>query len=106
MDRDIINYRFKEEDSKLFCYGFELTFDHRLPVEKLEELVNGIIERYAEKLPRKLEYQATNLTSFARHYMFYIYVEDPRDIFMLQPQLVREITQAWDKNQAQIQKHS
>jgi len=97
LDKDIINFRFREEESNLFCYGFELTFDHDLSSGKLEEILNRVIERYAEKLPRKPEYQSIKLTSFARHYMFYIYVEDPRDIFTLYPQLVREITQAWDK---------
>jgi len=103
LDKDIINYRFRGEETNLFCYGFELTFDHSLPTQKLEELLDSVFERYAEKLPRKPEYQSTKLTSFARHYMFYIYVEDPRDIFILQPQLVREITQAWDKVKTQSQ---
>jgi small conductance mechanosensitive channel len=97
LDRDITNYRFLGEESNLFRYGFELTFDHQLPIEKLEELLDSVIKRYEEKLPRKPEYQQAKLTSFARHYMFYFYVEDPRNIFVLQPQLVKEITQAWDK---------
>jgi small conductance mechanosensitive channel len=101
LDRDIINYRYKGEESKLFCYGFELNFDHALSTEKLETMLDSIIERYAEKLPRKPEYQSSKLTSFARYYMFYIYVEDPRDIFVLQPQLVKEIVQAWDKARIQ-----
>jgi len=101
LDRDVTNYSFRGDESKLFCYGFELTFDHRLPTEKLEELLDNIIERYAEKLPRKPEYQQTKLTSFARHYMFYFYAEDPTDIFVLQPKLVKEITQAWDKTRPQ-----
>jgi small conductance mechanosensitive channel len=101
LDRDLTNYRLMGEKSNLFCYGFELTFDHRLLTEKLEELLNSVIERYAEKLPRKPEYQLTKLTSFARHYMFYFYVEDPRDLFVLQPQLVKEITQALDKTKTQ-----
>jgi hypothetical protein len=78
-----------------------LTFDHRLSTEKLEELFDSVIEHYAEKLPRKPEYQPTKLTSLARHYMFYFYVEDPRDIFVLQPQLIKEITQTWDKTKTQ-----
>jgi len=97
LDRDITNYRLVREKSNLFCYGFELSFDHRLSAEKLEELLDSAIERYEEKLPRKPKYQLTKLTSSARHYMFYFYVEDPRDIFVIQPQIVREITQAWDQ---------
>ncbi|NWF86315.1 mechanosensitive ion channel [Candidatus Bathyarchaeota archaeon] len=100
LDRDIVNFRFKEE-SNLFCYGFELTFDHSLPTEKLEKVLDAVIKRYAERLPRKPEYQSTKLTSFARHYMFYIYIEEPKDIFMVYPQLVKEITQAWDKARTQ-----
>jgi len=103
LDRDITNFRFMGGESNLFCYGFELTFDHRLPTEKLEEMLDSVIERYAEKLPRKPEYQSIRLTSFARHYMFYIYVEDPRDIFILQPQLIKEVMQAWDKAKTQSQ---
>ena len=101
LDRDLTNYRLMGEKSNLFCYGFELTFDHRLPTEKLEELLDSVIEHYAEKLPRKPEYQLTKLTSFARHYMFYIYVENPRDIFVIQPKIVRKITQAWDQTKTQ-----
>lgn len=101
LDRDLTNYRLMSEKSNLFCYGFELTFDHRLPTEKLEQMLDSVIEHYAEKLPRKPEYQPTKLTSFARHYMFYFYVEDPRDIFVLQPQLIKEITQTWDKIRTQ-----
>jgi len=101
LDRDVTNYHLRGEESNLFCYGFELTFDHRLPTEKLEELLDSAIEHYAEKLPRKPEYQLTKLTSFARHYMFYIYVENPREIFVIQPQIVKEITQAWDQTKTQ-----
>ena len=101
LDRDITNYRYKGEESNLFCYGFELTFDHALSTEKVENMLDSVIERYAEKLPRKPEYQSSRLTSFARYYIFYIYVEDPRDIFVLQPQLVREIIQAWEKAKIQ-----
>jgi len=101
LDKDIINFRFREGKSNLFCYGVELTFDHSLPTEKLEEILDSVIERYTEKLPRKPEYQSTKLTSFARHYMFYIYVEDSKDIFILYPRIVREITQALDKAKIQ-----
>ncbi|MDI6905158.1 MAG: mechanosensitive ion channel [Candidatus Bathyarchaeia archaeon] len=101
LDKEITNYRFSEEESNLFCYGFELNFDHSLPTEKLEEMLDSVIERYTEKLPKKPEYQLTKLTRLERNYMFYIYVEDPRDIFILQPQLLKEITQSWDKAKTQ-----
>jgi small conductance mechanosensitive channel len=103
LDKEITNYRVTEERAKIFCYGFELGFDHSLPTEKLEEVFTDVIESYAEKLPKKPEYQLTRLTRLERNYMFYIYVEDPRDIFILQPQLLREITHAWDEAKTQSQ---
>ena len=98
LDKRITNYRIMEEEqTRSFCYGFELSFDHSLSTEKLEEMFDSVIERYAEKLPKRPEYQLTKLTRLERNYMFCIYVEDPRDIFVLQPRFLREITLAWDK---------
>jgi small conductance mechanosensitive channel len=101
LDKRITNYRIMEEQTRSFCYGFELGFDHSLLTEKLEEVLDSVIELYAEKLPKRPEYQLTKLTRLERNYMFYIYVEDPRDIFVLQPQFLREITLAWDKARTQ-----
>lgn len=101
LDKEITNYRFRGGKSNLFCYGFELNFDHSLPTEKLEEMLDNVIECYAEKLPRKPEYQATKLTRLDRTYMFYIYVEDPKDIFTLQPKMLKKIIQAWEKAKTQ-----
>jgi small conductance mechanosensitive channel len=97
LDKEITNYRFRGEESKLYCYGFELNFDHSLPAEKLEKLLDRVIERYAEKLPRKPEYHVTKLTRLDRNYVFYIYVEDPKDIFTLYPKMLKEIMELWDK---------
>jgi len=101
LDKEITNYRFRGGESNLFCYGFELNFDHSLPTEKLEEMLDNVIKCYTEKLPRKPEYQATKLTRLDRTYMFYIYVEDPKDIFTLQPKMLKEIIQSWDKAKTQ-----
>ncbi len=103
LDMEVTNYRFMGEESKLYCYSFELNFDHSLPTEKLEGLLDKVIERNAEMLPKKPEYHVSKLTSIERNYMFYIYVEDPKDIFKLRPKILREITQEWDKAKATTQ---
>ncbi len=97
LDQDIINCRIKSGRHPLYCYSFELSFSHHLPTDKLEEIFDGVIERYRERLPKKPEYGMTKLTRLERYYMFYLYVESPRDIFTIQPEFLREITEAWDK---------
>jgi len=60
------------------------SFDHSLPAKKLEELLDKVADRYAETLPKKPGFKTTKLTRLDRTYMFYIYVEDPQDIFRYQ----------------------
>jgi len=100
MDQDITNYRCEESGPPQYCYGIELTFDHSILIDKLEKIFDGVIEEYKEKLPRKPWYVMTRITSFARHYMFYLYVESPEDIFTLQPIFVKNVTEAWEKAKA------
>ncbi len=96
LDKDVVNFRYKGE-SKLFLYGFEITFDHSMSSEKLEKILDKVVANYVEKLPRKPEYQLTKLTRLERNYMFYIYVEDPKDVFQVQPRMLKEITDLWDE---------
>ena len=97
LDQEIVNYRQKGSRPPLYCYSFELGFSHTLPIAQLEKTFDKVIEQYAEKLPRKPEYAMTKITSFARNYMFYLYIESPRDVFTLQPAFVKDITRAWDE---------
>ena len=97
LDQEIVNYRQKGSRPPLYCYSFELGFNHVLPITELEKTFDKVIEQYAEKLPRKSEYAMTKMTSLARNYMFYLYIESPRDVFTLQPAFVRDITKAWDE---------
>lgn len=97
LDQEIVNYRQKGSHPPLYCYSFELGFSHALPITQLEKTFDKVIEQYTEKLPRKPEYAMTKITSLARNYIFYLYIESPRDIFTLQPAFVRDITKAWDE---------
>jgi small-conductance mechanosensitive channel len=97
LDQEIVNYRQKGSRPPLYCYSFELGFSHALPIIQLEKTFDKVIEQYAEKLARKPEYAMTKISHVARIYMFYLYVESPRDVFTLQPVFVRNITKACDE---------
>jgi len=97
LDQEIVNYRQKGSRPPLYCYSFELGFSHTLSTTQLEKTFDKVIKQYAEKLPRKPEYAMTKINHFARNYIFYLYIESPRDIFTLQPLFVRDITKAWDE---------
>jgi len=100
LDQDIINYRCEESGPPLYCYGVELTFDHSISTDRLEKLFDGVIEKYTERLPKKPQYGILRITNIARHYMFYLYVESPEDIFTLPSIFVKDLTEAWEKAKA------
>jgi len=100
MDQDITNFRSDLKGSKLYCYTFEVTFDHSLPSSKLEEIFDKVGERYAKELSKKLEYKTTKLTRLEREYRFFLYVKKPEHIFRLHPQILGEIIAEWEKARA------
>jgi len=100
LDQDITNYRCEESGPAQYCYSIELTFDHSIFTDRLEKIFDEVIQKYEEKLPRKPWYAMSKITSFARQYMFYLYVESPEDIFTLPSILVKDVTEAWEKAKA------
>jgi small conductance mechanosensitive channel len=97
LDQDIVNYRYEESKTLLYCYNVELAFDYSIPTEKLEKIFDNIIEKYEKTLPKKPWYVMLRITSFAKHYMFYIYVENSKDIFTLPPKFVKDVTASFEK---------
>jgi len=97
LDQNVLNYKYRSGKSPLYCYTFELAFDHSLSTNQLEKVFDEVIAQYTEKLPRKPEYVQLRIGAFDRSYAFYLYVKKPQDIFAVHPALVKEITEAWDK---------
>ena len=97
LDRDITNYTYENRKGlHLYCYTFEVGFDHRVSTEKIAEIFNGVFERYLHTLPKKPSYMLTRSSAFERVYMVYLYVEHPEDIFTLRPQVAEEVFKRWD----------
>jgi small conductance mechanosensitive channel len=97
LDRDIVSFRYKGGESNLFRYGLEIGFDYSVPAEKTGDILDKVAQSYVGKMPRKAEYELVKLTNFSRNYVFYIHVEDPRDVFRFQPSILRDITELWDE---------
>jgi len=97
LDQNVVNYKYRGGKSPLYCYTVELVFDHSLHTNQLEKTLDEVIERYAEKLPRKPEYVQLRMGAFDRTYAFYLYVKEPHDIFTVHPEFVKEVTEAWDR---------
>ena len=101
LDRDIINFAHQGgKDLSLYCYTFEIGFDHRVPTQKITEIFTEVFERHLHTLPKKPEYMLVRSAAFDRVYLIYLYVEHPEDIFTLRPQIAEEVFKRWDMERA------
>jgi small-conductance mechanosensitive channel len=96
LDRDITNFYKSEEQLDLYCYTFEIGFDHSVSTEKIAQIFGEVFERYTHTLPKKPSYMLTRSDGAGRVYMVYLYVEHPEDIFTLRPQVAEEVFKRWD----------
>jgi small conductance mechanosensitive channel len=104
LDRDITSFTY--QDGKrlgLYCYTFEIGFDHRVSTQKIAEIFEEVFERHLHTLPEKPSYMLTRSAAFERVYVVYLYVEHPEDIFTLRPQIAEEVFKRWDLERAKTQ---
>jgi small conductance mechanosensitive channel len=97
LDRDITNYTIqKAKNLDLYCYTFEIGFDHSVTDEKIATIFEEVFEKHASSTPKRPSYAITRSTAFDRVYTIYLYVEKPEDIFTLRPLIAEEIFKLWD----------
>jgi small-conductance mechanosensitive channel len=97
LDRDITNFTYEStKNLSLYCYTFEIGFDHSVSAEKIAEIFNEVFERHLHTLPRKPSYVLNRSTAIDRVYVVYLYVEHPEDIFTLRPQIAEDVFKRWD----------
>jgi small-conductance mechanosensitive channel len=97
MDRDVTNYAYEnEEQVGLYCYTFEICFDHSVSTDKIAEIFNEVFENYTHMVPKKPSYILVRSGGFERVYMVYLCVKHPEDIFVFRPQIAEEVFKRWD----------
>jgi small-conductance mechanosensitive channel len=105
LDRDVTNYLFEtQKNSNLYCYTFEIGFDHSVPTDIINSIFTGVFEVYSRILPRKPTYTLNRSNNADRVYLVYLYVDDPKDIFTLRPKVADEVFQRWDEERAKLKR--
>jgi small-conductance mechanosensitive channel len=103
LDRDITNYLYEStKNINLYCYTFEIGFDHSVSTDKIAKIFNEVFQTYEHTLPRKPTYTLNRSTNADRVYIVYLYVENPKDIFTLRPKVADEVFQRWDDERAKL----
>jgi potassium efflux system protein len=97
LDRDITNYVYESRRNfSLYCYTFEIGFDHTVSTDKLAAVFTEVFERFVHTVPKPPFAILTRSDAFVRVYTIYLYVEHPEDVFTLRPQLSAEVFKRWD----------
>jgi small-conductance mechanosensitive channel len=101
LQRDMTNFFYRcETREELYCYTFEITFDHSVSAEKTAEIFDQVFNEYVEKLPRKPSYMLLRSGGFERVYLIYLYVKQPEDVFILRPRITEEVFKRWDEERS------
>jgi len=97
IDRDLTNYFYEtEKHFNLYCYTFEIGFNHDVSAVTLAEIFKEVFSKYKHILPREPSYMLVRSGAFERVYMVYLYVEHPEDVFIYRPQIAEEVFKRWD----------
>lgn len=97
LDRDITNFVYESRRHfSVYCYTFDMGFDHSISTDKLAEIFDEVFERFTHTLPKKPSAMLKSSDAFARVFTVYLYVEHPEDVFILRPQVSEEIFKRWD----------
>jgi small-conductance mechanosensitive channel len=101
LDREITNYIYESPENKdLYCYTFEIGFDHSVPTAKIDQIFDEVFEKYTKDLPTKPGYVLTRSAAFERIYTIYLYVISAEQIFTFRPKIAEEVFQRWDEERA------
>lgn len=101
LGRDITNFVFESRRHlSIYCYTFDIGFDHSISVDKIAGIFNEVFERFAHTLPNKPLATLKSSDAFSRVYTVYLYVEHPEDVFTLRPQVWEEVFKRWDMERA------
>ncbi|MCL2359676.1 mechanosensitive ion channel domain-containing protein [Candidatus Bathycorpusculum sp.] len=104
LDRDITNYLYETTpNDNIYCYTFEIGFDHLVPTEKLLEIFNTIFDTY-NQLPKRPFCTLTRSTAIERVYTVYFYVTKTSDIFTVRHQIANQVFRHWDDERAKLKK--
>jgi small-conductance mechanosensitive channel len=104
LDRDITNYTFESgKNFNLYCYTFEIGFDHTVSTDKIAAIFNEVFEKVQHTLPRKPSYTLARSDGVGRVYLVYLYVEHPEDVFALKPQIAEDVFKRWDMERTKNQ---
>lgn len=103
VDRDVTNFLYETtRSSSLYCYTFEIGFDHSVPSDKIDEIFNQVFEKHTKNLPRKPTCYFNRSTSLDRIYLVCLYVNNPEDIFTLKPEIAGEVFSLWDAERLKL----
>jgi small conductance mechanosensitive channel len=110
LDRDITNFSLEINElgrqMGIYCYTFEIGFDHSVSTPRIGEIFNEVFNKYAPELPRKPEYTLVRSDSLNRVYLVYLYVRKPEDIGKYRAKVIEDAYANWDEKRTSLKSSS
>jgi len=103
LERDITNYLYEiTPNGNIYCYTFEIGFDHLVPSDKLLEIFGTTFNLYKNRFQKKPFCTLTRSTAIERVYTVYFYTTNTSEIFRTRSQIVDQVFRLWDEERTKI----
>jgi MscS family membrane protein len=103
LERDITNYLYETtSNGNIYCYTFEIGFDHLVPSEKLLEIFDTTFSLYKQRFPKEPFCTLTRSTAVERVYTVYFYTTNTNEIFKTRSQIANQVFKLWDEERTKI----
>lgn len=103
LERDITNYLYETtQKGNIYCYTFEIGFDHLVSSEKLLEIFDTVFSLYKQNAPREPFCTLTRSTAVERVYTVYFYTTDTNEIFKTRSQIASQVFKRWDEERTRL----
>jgi MscS family membrane protein len=103
LERDVTNYFYQTTpNGNIYCYTFEISFDHLVPSEKLLEIFGTTFNLYHNRFTKNPFCTLTRSTATERVYTVYFYTTASKEIFKTRSQIFNQVYKLWDEERTKI----
>jgi small conductance mechanosensitive channel len=106
LDRDITNFANEIHEqgrqAGIYCYTFEIGFDHSVSTPKIGQIFEDIFTKYAPELPKKPACTLIRSDALNRVYLVYLYVRKPEDISKYRAKVIEDAYSSWDEKRTSL----
>ncbi|MEX0568741.1 MAG: mechanosensitive ion channel domain-containing protein, partial [Candidatus Njordarchaeota archaeon] len=93
-NKNIVNYRFEQDDKEYYVYPIKFTLDRSIEVERVYETFGKIREKYEKELI-SIDLKISNVSRLEIEYTLIVTIDDADKLLILKPKIIEDIARSF-----------